>query len=85
MARALTVTVRHMEESEIGGYVAGLRRRKDYFLGASCNFWVFADPGAPGAFTEFTEARDRETLAAAHRGAGPELEGMPILTEVELI
>ena len=85
MARALTVTVRHVEDAEIGGYVAGLRRRKDYFLAASCNFWVFADPDASGAFTEFTEARDRETLAAAHRGAGPELEGTPILSEVELI
>jgi hypothetical protein len=51
---------------------------------AQCNFWVYEDPGDPGLFVEFTEARDADTLIAARAAAAGSDASAPILTEVEL-
>ena len=46
-------------------YVQKLQKRKAYYSSAGCNFWVFEEAALNGAFIEFTEAPDRETLQAA--------------------
>jgi len=66
-------------------YFDRLRQQKDYFARANCRFWVFEEAGLPGAFLEFIEAPDQETLAAAHAGAPEQvLDRNRVYREVEL-
>ncbi len=61
-----------------------LRRKQDYYTKAKCKFWAFEEAGLPGAFLEFFEAADAETLARAHASApDPVLDPNRIYTEVE--
>ena len=46
-------------------YMERLRKRKAYYVGAGCKFWVFEEAALNGAFIEFTEGPDRETLQSA--------------------
>ncbi len=82
MPRALVVETVTIPAGERGGYLAGARRRRDALRASGVNHWLFEDPAAPGAFTEFVEARDAEALAAARRAL--ELPAATILREVEL-
>jgi hypothetical protein len=54
-------------------YLDKLQRRKAYFTGAGCNFWVFEEAALNGAFIEFTEAPDRDVLQAALADAPEQL------------
>ena len=84
MPRALTIERSKVSRHERDAYFAGLRVRRDGLRSASCNFWVYEDPGEPGLFVEFTEARDAETLIAARAAVSASDSHAPILTEVEL-
>lgn len=46
-------------------YMERLAKRKAYYVGAGCNFWVFEEAALNGAFIEFTEAPSKATLQAA--------------------
>ena len=84
MPRALTIERSKVARHERDAYFAGLSQRRSRLKAAACNFWVYEDPGDPGLFIEFTEARDADTLVAG-RAAVSESEAVaPILTEVEL-
>ena len=85
MPRALTMQRTIVPEGERKRYLARLRERKAYYEGVNCNFWIFEEAELPGAFIEFTEARDRAALAAAHAGA-PEsvVDPSRIYVEVEI-
>ncbi|MCC7053495.1 MAG: hypothetical protein IT355_09515 [Gemmatimonadaceae bacterium] len=65
MARALVMKRTIVPLPERAGYMDRLKRRKAYYAGAGCRFWVFEEAALNGAFIEFTEASDRETLRAA--------------------
>ena len=84
MARALTIVRSKVSRHERTAYFAALRDRRDRLRAAECNFWVFEDPGEPGLFIEFTEARDADTLVAARTAVADSEAGAQILTEVEL-
>ena len=84
MPRALTIVRSKVARHERDAYFAGLRERRDRLRAAQCNFWVYQDPGEPGLFIEFTEARDTDTLAAAHAVVADVETPPPILTEVDL-
>ena len=84
MPRALTVERSKVSRHERDAYFAGLRQRRDRLRAAECNFWVYEDPGEPGLFIEFTEARDVDTLVAGRAAVSESEAGAPILTEVEL-
>jgi hypothetical protein len=84
MPRALTMERSKVSRHERDDYFAGLRARRDRLRAAACNFWVYEDPGEPGLFVEFTEARDADTLAAARAAVLDSQSSAPILTEVEL-
>ena len=84
MPRALTIERAKVSRHERDIYFAGLRARRDRLRAAACNFWVYEDPGEPGLFVEFTEARDTDTLVAARAAASDSQASAPILTEVEL-
>jgi hypothetical protein len=82
--RALTIERSKVSRHERDAYFAGLRERRDRLRGAGCNFWVYEDPGEPGLFVEFIEARDADTLAAGRALVFESTVGAPILNEVEL-
>jgi hypothetical protein len=66
-------------------YLQRVRTRRSYYRAANCRFWLFEETDLAGAFLEFIEAVDRDTLTAA-LGDGPDelLEGARIFREVEL-
>ena len=39
---------------------------RTHFQSRGCQYWVFEDADLPGAYIEFAEAADANTLEAAH-------------------
>jgi hypothetical protein len=84
MPRALTIERSKVSRHERDAYFGALRERRARLKAADCNFWVYEDPGEPGLFIEFTEARDADTLVAGRASISEAEDSAPILTEVEL-
>lgn len=85
MPRALTVQRTLIPPQERKRYADRLVRRHAYYASAGCRFWAFEEAALPGAFLEFFEAPDVETLARAHQGApDPILDAGRVYLEVEL-
>jgi hypothetical protein len=85
MPRALTVQRTLVPPQERKRYADRLVRRQDYYSKAGCRFWAFEEAALPGAFLEFFEASDVETLARAHQGApDPILDAGRVYLEGEL-
>jgi len=85
MPRALTVQRTLVTPQERKKFAEKLKRNREYYAQANCRYWVFEEAGLPGAFLEFYEAPDPQTLARAHASA-PErvLDPARIYHEVEL-
>jgi hypothetical protein len=84
MGRALTIQRTLVTPPERERFHERLRRKKAYYATANCSFWAFEEAGLPGAFLEFFEASDAETLARAHAAAPePVLDPNRVYTEVE--
>ena len=85
MPRTLTFQRSIVPIGDRAQYLQRLRARRSYYRGANCHFWVFEETDLAGAFLEFIEAADAETLAAA-LAAAPDgvLEGARVFGEVEL-
>jgi len=61
------------------------RKALAHYAGLGCHYWLFEEASLPGAYVEFFEADDRETLLRAHRGApDPVRESARLYVEVEL-
>jgi hypothetical protein len=85
MSRSLAVHRVVIPSGNRADYLARLHVRKEYFKRANCAFWVFEEGELPGAFLEFTEAKDPHVLAAAMVAAPDAPPQAPrIYTEVEL-
>lgn len=85
MPRALTIQRTLVTPPERERFHEKLRRKQEYYTSANCRFWVFEEAGLPGAFLEFVEAADQETLSRAHAAAPePVLDPNRVYTEVEL-
>jgi hypothetical protein len=85
MPRALTIQRTLVTPPERERFQEKLRRKQEYYSKANCRFWVFEETGLPGAFLEFFEAADAQTLAKAHAGAPePVLDPNRVYAEVEL-
>jgi hypothetical protein len=85
MPRALTIQRTLVTPPERERFHEKLRRKHAYYQTANCRFWVFEEAGLPGAFLEFVEASDAETLSRAHAAAPePVLDPNRVYTEVEL-
>jgi len=85
MPRALTLQRTIVPSAERAKYLARARQRAAYYAKAGCRFWIFEEAALPGAFIEFTEASDRNTLSAAHADAPEKLvDAKRIYHEVEL-
>ena len=69
MSRVLTMHRKIVPPQERKSYFDRLRAKRDYYKRANCTFWAFEEDGLPGAFLEFFEAPDAQTLTAAHAAA----------------
>ena len=65
-SRALTIHREMVPRSNRVQYFERLQAKVEYYTAANCRFWVFEEISLPGAFVEFTEADDAQTLSAAH-------------------
>ena len=85
MARALTIQRSIVPASDRKKFMEKLRARLAYYSAANCRFWVFEEIELTGAFMEFVEAEDAETLAKALAGAPDHVvDPARIYEEVEL-
>ena len=85
MPRALVLQRSIVPPHDRPGFLAELRRKRAYYTGVNCRFWAFEEAGLPGAFLEFVEGPDAQTLAAAQRDAPqPPRDPGRIYREVEL-
>ena len=85
MGRALTIQRTLVTPPERERFQERLRRKRAHYEKANCRFWVFEEAGLPGAFLEFFEAADPETLARAHAGSPDSvLDPNRVYIEVEL-
>ena len=85
MPRALTIHRTTVTPADRPRYFERLKRKRAYYTSANCRFWVFEEAGLPGAFLEFVEAPDTQTLAQAQAAApDPLLDPGRVYTEVEI-
>ena len=74
------MTAREREESRAR---AGAIR--SHYTAAGCTYWLFEESVMAGAYVEFFEAPDKETLTRAHRSlAEPLIERSRLYVQVEL-
>lgn len=56
-----------------------------HYSAKACQYWLFEEASLPGAYVEFFEAKDRDTLVRAHRDAPqPVLDSARLYVEVDL-
>lgn len=61
------------------------RGAQAHYTTRGCHYWLFEESQVPGAYVEFFEAKDRETLLRAHGDAPvPVLDSARLYLEVEL-
>lgn len=83
--RALSVQRTLVTPPERDRFFERMKRKQEHYQRANCHFWVFEEASLPGAFLEFVEAPDADTLARAHAAAPePALDPARIYREVEL-
>jgi hypothetical protein len=85
MPRALTIQRSTVPSAERANYTKRLKALRSHYAAANCKFWVFEETSLPGAFVEFTEADDEQTLSDAHANAPHKtLDPSRVYQEVEL-
>ena len=85
MSRALVMQRTVVMPAERKRFFERLKRKRRHYADADCRYWVFEEAGLPGAFLEFIEAADAQTLARAQASAPDQLlDPARIYTEVEL-
>jgi hypothetical protein len=85
MARILSIQRTLVTPPDRDRFHERLRRKREYYAKANCRFWAFEEAGLPGAFLEFFEAADADTLRRAHAAApDPVLDPNRVYNEVEL-
>ena len=84
MPRALTIQRTLVTPRDRDGFQERLKRKQAYYAKANCRYWAFEEAALPGAFLEFFEAPDANTLARAHASApDPILDPNRVYVEVE--
>jgi hypothetical protein len=85
VARAVSMRHTIVPPPERSGFHAQAGRAKSHYVSAGCHYWLFEESSLPGAFVEFFEAPDADTLMRAHRKApGAALDNARLYVEVEL-
>ncbi len=85
MPRSLSLHRSVVTPNDRAKFFERLRNREAHFVRSGCRYWVFEEKGLQGAFVEFCEANDAESLAAAHAASpDPVLDPARIYSIVEL-
>lgn len=85
MPRALSMQRTIVPPGDRVKFLERAKAREAHYTNVGCQFWLFEEAALPGAFIEFTEARDISTLREAHATATePLLDPARIYTQVEL-
>jgi hypothetical protein len=69
MPKAMTIQRSTVPSADRANYTKRLKALRSHYEAANCRFWVFEEASLPGAFIEFTEADDEQTLTVAHANA----------------
>ena len=85
MARAVSMRHTVVPAGEKAEFHERARRAKSHYEGRGCHYWLFEEASLPGAFVEFFESKDPDTLVRAHGDAPVRVpESARLYTEVEL-
>lgn len=85
MARAISMRHTVVPLADRKEFRERARTARAHYAGLGCHYWLFEEASLPGAYVEFFEANDRDTLIHAHRGApDPVRESARMYVEVEL-
>lgn len=85
MPRAVSMRHTVAPAAERGEFRERARRSRQHYLSAGCKYWLFEENGLAGAYVEFFEAPDAETLQRAHRSApDPIVDTARVYAEVDL-
>ena len=83
--RALTLQRTLVPKGDRDKYFERIRKKRDHYTAAKCRFWVFEEASLPGAFIEFYEADDFESLSRAHAASpDPVLDSNRVYLQVEI-
>lgn len=69
MPRVLTIGRTTVAADQRAAFLARVDARRAHYTKAGVRYWVFEEASLPGAFVEFCEAADPDTLVAAHNAA----------------
>lgn len=85
MARVLSMRHTIVPPADRAEFQARARRLQSHYRGRGCRYWLFEEMALPGAYVEFFEANDAETLRQAHAGASGGIDhAARTYTEVDL-
>lgn len=85
MSRAISMRHTVAPSADRDEFRERARQSRAHYTGAGCQYWLFEEPALPGAFIEFFEASDPDTLQRAHRTAPePIADSARMYIEVEL-
>lgn len=69
MPRSLTMQRTVVRPADRAKFLERARAKEAHYTAAGCRFWLFEEAALHGAFIEFCEANDAQTLTAAHAAA----------------
>ena len=69
MSRALSIRHTVVPSADRDAFRERVRAVKSHYVAGGCHYWLFEEQSLPGAFVEFFEAPDPQTLSRAHRDA----------------
>lgn len=85
MARAISMRHTIVPSGDRDEFRERASRARAHYTSAGCQYWLFEEGSLSGAYVEFFEASDPETLSRAHRGSpDPLIESARMYVEVEL-
>ena len=85
MPRAITMRHTVVPSAERDEFRTRAELSRAHYSKAGCQYWLFEESALPGAYVEFFEAPDAETLTKAHRTApAPILDAARMYLEVDL-
>ncbi len=84
MPRALSIRQTKVAPDDRADFRFQAMRARAHYASSGCNYWVFESDAESGAFVEFIEAPDGETLRLARRLAPGGGEDTPTFTEIQL-
>jgi hypothetical protein len=69
VARAISIRHTIVPSNDRDEFRVRAGKSHAHYSRAGCHYWLFEEAGLPGAYVEFFEAPDPDTLQRAHRSA----------------